>query len=257
MVALKNSSFHFRTALAAISAFIILAAGAAQSQTAEDFLHSLINQKLILRKVGEQEKVKLKRSRLHDLPRSCDIAVIVEIAEWDRGTVRFKFEDIGHPYMEGRPRNSCKTVHTNTALEISGFARDEQPDSLRSSISEILLTPEQYMAAHGTTFNLQARPDDDPILKALQPIQPPRALLTVDPNYSDEARRAKYQGTMRLSVVVGADGRPHRVQVARALGKGLDEMAVKALPMWRFEPAKKDDKAVAVEITVEVSFNLY
>jgi len=257
MPALKSSSFHFRTALAAISALILLTARTSQGQTPEDFLRSLINQKLILLNVGEREEVKLKRSQLHNAPGSCDIAVIVETAEWDSGTVRFRFEDIGHPHVEGGPGKSCKTVHTNTALEISGFARDEQPDLLQTSISEILLTPEQYIDAQGTTFNPPPRPDDEAIFRLQPPIQPPRPLLTVDPNYSEEARRAKYQGTMRLTVVVGGDGRPHRVRVSRSLGKGLDEMALKALPMWRFEPAKRGDMAVAVEVSVEVSFNLY
>lgn len=257
MPALKSSSFHFRTGLAAIFAFLILTAETSQGQTATDLLRSLINQKLILRNVGEREQVKLKRSQLHDAPGSCDIAVIVETAEWDGGTVRFKFEDIGHPHMEGGPGNSCKTVHTNTTLQISGFARDEQPDSLQTSISEILLTPEQYIAAQGAVFSLPPRPDDERIFRVQPSVKPPRPVLTVDPNYSEEARLAKYEGTVRLTVVVGGDGRPHRVVVTRSLGKGLDEMAVKALPMWRFEPAKKEDKAVAVEISVEVSFHLY
>ena len=257
MPACKSSSFHFRTALAAISALILLTARTSQGQTPEDFLRSLINQKLILRNVGEREEVKLKRSQLHNAPGSCDIAVIVEAAEWDGGTVRFKFEDIGHPHVEGGPANSCKTVHTNTSLEISGFARDEPLDLLRSSISEILLTPEQYMAVQGIAFNLPPRPDDEAVFKVSPSVKPPRPLLTVDPNYSEEARQAKYQGTMRLNVVVGGDGRPHAVRVSRALGKGLDEMALKVLPMWRFEPAKREDWAVAVEVSVEVSFNLY
>jgi len=258
MPALRNLSFDLRTALAAISTFIILTAATAQGQTPEDYVHSLINQKLILRHMGEMEHVKLKRSQLDNPPGSCDIAVAVERAEWDRGTVRFEFEDIGHPRVEGSaPGSSCKTVHTNTALEIKGFAQDELPDSLRTSISEILLTPEQYIAAEGASFDLAPRSDDEVIFKVQPPVRPPRALLSVDPNYSEEARRAKYQGTMRLNVVVGADGRPHTVAVSRSLGKGLDEMAVKVLPMWRFEPAKKDDKPVAVEISVEVSFNLY
>lgn len=258
MPALKSASFYFKIVLAAISTFAILTAGIGQGQTTTDFLHSLINQKLILRNVGEQEEVKLERSQLDDAPGSCDIAVIVEAAEWENGTVRFKFEDIGHPRIESAVAGtSCKKVHAHTALEISGFAREEGADSLRTSISEILLTPEQYMAAQGASFDLSRGPDDKVIFQVHPPIQPPRALFTVDPIYSEEARMAKYQGTMRLNVVIGTDGRPHNVRVSRALGKGLDEMAVKVLPMWRFEPAKKDGRAVAVEVSVEVSFNLY
>ena len=85
----------------------------------------------------------------------------------------------------------------------------------------------------------------------------PRALYAPDPEYSDAARKAKYQGTVVLWVVIGADGRPRDIRVVRSLGMGLDEKAVEAVRMWRFEPARKDGQPVAVQMNVEVSFRLY
>ena len=85
----------------------------------------------------------------------------------------------------------------------------------------------------------------------------PRALETPDPEYSEEARKAKYQGTCVLGLVVGPDGKPRDIRVARALGMGLDEKAIEAVRNWRFEPAMKDGRPVAVQINVEVSFRLY
>jgi TonB family protein len=78
-----------------------------------------------------------------------------------------------------------------------------------------------------------------------------------DPDYSDAARKAKYQGSVMLWLVVGADGRPHNLRVARSLGMGLDEKALAAVREWRFQPATLDRQPVAVEINVEVSFRLY
>ena len=57
--------------------------------------------------------------------------------------------------------------------------------------------------------------------------------------------------------MVGPDGRPRDIHVARSVGLGLDEKAIEAVKTWRFEPAKKDNQAVSVAVNIEVSFNLY
>jgi protein TonB len=88
-------------------------------------------------------------------------------------------------------------------------------------------------------------------------VSAPRALDTPDPEYSDEARRAKYQGTVVLWVVVGPDGRVRDIRVQRSLGMGLDERAVTAVRQWKFEPARKDGQPVAVQVNIEVNFRLY
>jgi protein TonB len=88
-------------------------------------------------------------------------------------------------------------------------------------------------------------------------VQAPRPLETPDPEYSEEARKAKYQGVVVLWLVVGPDGRPKNIKVERPLGMGLDQKAVEAVQHWKFEPATKDGKPVAVQINVEVNFRLY
>jgi periplasmic protein TonB len=88
-------------------------------------------------------------------------------------------------------------------------------------------------------------------------VSAPRILYAPDPDYSEEARKAKYQGTVVLWVIVGPDGRPRDVRVSRSLGLGLDEKAMEAVRTWKFEPARKDGQPVAVQINVEVNFRLY
>jgi len=88
-------------------------------------------------------------------------------------------------------------------------------------------------------------------------VSAPRAIYTPDPEYSEEARKAKYQGTCVLWMIVGPDGKPRDIKVQRTLGLGLDEKAIEAVKQWKFEPAMKDGHAVAVQINVEVSFRLY
>jgi TonB family protein len=88
-------------------------------------------------------------------------------------------------------------------------------------------------------------------------VSAPKALETPDPEYSEEARKAKYQGVVVLWLVVGPDGKPHDIRVSRPLGMGLDQKAIEAVQHWRFEPAMKDGRPVAVQINVEVNFRLY
>jgi TonB family protein len=88
-------------------------------------------------------------------------------------------------------------------------------------------------------------------------VSAPRALSTPDPEYSEEARKAKYQGTVILWLIVDSAGQPKDIKIARSLGMGLDEKAVEAVRHWKFEPAMKDGHPVAVQINVEVNFRLY
>ncbi len=86
----------------------------------------------------------------------------------------------------------------------------------------------------------------------------PVPLNSVEAEFSDEARRAKYQGVCLISLIVDAQGNPQNPRVVRALGMGLDEKALEAVRKYKFKPAMKDGKTpVPVMITVEVNFRLY
>lgn len=88
-------------------------------------------------------------------------------------------------------------------------------------------------------------------------VSAPRPIYNPDPEYSEEARKAKYQGTVVLAIVIGTDGKPRDVRVQRSLGLGLDEKAMEAVRTWRFEPARKNGQPVPVAVNIEVNFNLY
>jgi len=85
----------------------------------------------------------------------------------------------------------------------------------------------------------------------------PHALYDPDPEYSDEARRVKYQGDVVLSVIVDAAGNVRDLQIARSLGMGLDEKAMDAVRKWKFAPGMKDGHPVSVQVNVEVKFRMY
>jgi periplasmic protein TonB len=85
----------------------------------------------------------------------------------------------------------------------------------------------------------------------------PQLIFAPDPEFSDEARRAKFQGVCVVSLVVDAQGNPQRVQVVRHLGMGLDQKAVDAVKQYRFKPATLQGKPVPVEVNIEVTFRIY
>jgi protein TonB len=85
---------------------------------------------------------------------------------------------------------------------------------------------------------------------------PPQVIYQVDPEFSEEARRAKHYGTVILVVDVDTTGRAVNVRVARSLGLGLDEKAVEAVSRWRFRPGMRSGRPVAVQATIEVNFHL-
>jgi TonB family protein len=78
-----------------------------------------------------------------------------------------------------------------------------------------------------------------------------------DPEYSEEARRAHYQGSVVLNLTVAPDGTVKEVCLDQVLGMGLDEKAVAAVRSWKFEPATENSVPVAVRTSAETEFRLY
>ena len=85
---------------------------------------------------------------------------------------------------------------------------------------------------------------------------PPAPITRVEPGYSEEARLAKLQGTVKIALIVDAEGNPKDPVVIGSLGLGLDEKAVEAVKQWKFRPATVGGKPVAAKVTIEVNFRL-
>jgi len=104
-----------------------------------------------------------------------------------------------------------------------------------------------------TRTSVNAAPSSDTTDKVLRP----RPTYTPEPDFSEQARHAKYQGTVVLGIVVDKAGRISRIRVDRPLGLGLDENAMESVKKWRFSPATRNGEPVAVAMEIEISFNLY
>ena len=87
-------------------------------------------------------------------------------------------------------------------------------------------------------------------------VSTPKVTYQEQPAYTEQARAAKWQGSVLLSTVIDPTGAPTQIKVVRPLGMGLDENAVAALAHWRFEPGMKDGVAVPVQAQIEMTFNL-
>lgn len=122
-------------------------------------------------------------------------------------------------------------------------ADDNTPDSEISKVS-------QREFSHASANTAGSNDNNDKVL-------PPRPTYTPVPEYSAQARHAKYQGTVVLAIVIDKAGKISRIRLDRPLGMGLDENAMEGVKQWRFSPARRNGEPVAVAMSIEVSFNLY
>ncbi len=88
-------------------------------------------------------------------------------------------------------------------------------------------------------------------------VSEPVVIFQVEPEFSEEARKAKFMGNVLVNLIVDAKGLPENVHVARGVGMGLDQKAVEAVKQYRFKPAMENGKPVPVELNVEVNFQIF
>jgi protein TonB len=88
-------------------------------------------------------------------------------------------------------------------------------------------------------------------------VSAPQLIYSVEPEFSEEARKAKVAGNVLVNLWVDTNGLPSHVHVIRGVGMGLDEKAVEAVKQYKFRPAMENGKPVLVELNVEVNFQIF
>jgi periplasmic protein TonB len=88
-------------------------------------------------------------------------------------------------------------------------------------------------------------------------VSAPILTFSVEPEFSEEARKAKQAGNVLVELIVDQQGRPQNVHVIRPVGMGLDEKAVEAVKQYKFKPAMEAGKPVAVKLDVDVEFQIF
>jgi protein TonB len=88
-------------------------------------------------------------------------------------------------------------------------------------------------------------------------VSAPEVIHSVDPQFTDEARRTNQQGTVAIQLIVDSQGNPQDARVVRHLGMGLDQKAIDAVHQYKFRPAMYQGHPVAVQMVIEVEFRLH
>ena len=113
------------------------------------------------------------------------------------------------------------------------------------------------MAALAVLLAAPALAQDQPTYGMKEPgVKAPVLVREVKPNYTSDAMKRQVQGVVEMSTVVKTDGSVGPIEITRSLDPDLDEEAMKALRQWQFRPGTKDDQAVNVEVSIEMTFTL-
>jgi protein TonB len=117
--------------------------------------------------------------------------------------------------------------------------------------------------SHGTGIGNKAGPgagDGDrlygQVYRAGNGVTMPVLIHRVEPEFSEEARKAKYSGTVVIRAEIDQSGRPRNMRLEKSLGLGLDEKALEAVSQWLFKPGTREGKPVTVSAMIEVTFHL-
>jgi TonB family protein len=257
---LRDSGFL----LGCLAILFVLDFGAiAAAQTAEQLLQSIPGQLLILRGYGHNTEARISKDNPDNQKRGCDAAVEVRKAQFKKGIIEVWLEDVGSPSIPGKSEKACTAPDLQTKLRISGFHENDPSSGLEEILNKTLQTPERYLLAQGVAFNPPAESSVVPEVdlttgvKKLPGVTPPHPLLIVNAEYNKRARQENVQGVVIVQCDIGTDGRPHNEQILSSLDKSLDQATLRAISLYRFEPAQKDGHAVAARIKIEMSFRLF
>jgi protein TonB len=95
---------------------------------------------------------------------------------------------------------------------------------------------------------------DEPVFDLASDITPPKPTKRVKPGYTPAARKAAVEGKVILSFIVTSKGMPTTIRIVQGLYPDLDQNAIESLKEWRFEPAKRAGKPIAVRLSIEFEF---
>ena len=117
-------------------------------------------------------------------------------------------------------------------------------------------TPEEAVLTSDITPSEDSYASAYPLYRIGGDVKAPMVIQTANVEFSDEARRAHYQGVCMVELIVDKYGMPRQLRSVRPLGMGLDQKAIEAIRKYRFQPAMKNGEPVSVKIAVQVDFRL-
>ena len=232
-------------------------------------VQQLVGQTRILRHRGHEKKVTLKREALARLGGGCDAAVDVRQASLEGGTLRLSLTHLGRPSVAALRRADRRRVcepAVQSAVVVTGV---DSADAVNAVLRALLPTPEQYLRAMGTPFERDAGPA--PALAAAdgpgttgeervlaRKVQTwPVVLLTVDADVPAGRGLSGRESEVDFVAVVGADGRLHAPRVTTALSDEHAKHVLRALTLWRYQPARGGTEELPARVTGKAVLRLY
>src|SRR5262249_29429044 len=171
----------------------------------------------------------------------------------------------------GKPGSKCGAVsHVRTAA-ISGFEANAGAAEVNAVVDHLIPTPEAYLTARGVKFDLASDPKDPAVAAMMPPAGNdeerqlgrqvtawPKRLLAVQPAFSDVSGRVRQESEIDFKGVVGVDGRLHQPKLGTGLGPSHEEIVLRALSFWRYEPAhNKADEKMPAHVAERLRFKIY
>jgi TonB family protein len=156
----------------------------------------------------------------------------VKRAAWNSSEKRITLQTGGNQY------DACRFPPELAAIPGLLRGAGESPESAQARVGE-------------------SKIPDGSVVPSRRGVVPPKLVFSPDPAFPEQARKAKYQGTVTLLITVDETGLVRDIRIVGPLGMGLDQRAADTVSKWRFIPARRDDQPVAVDMAVEVDFHLH
>jgi TonB family protein len=219
---------------------------------------SLKEQILVLRRPIGGTKIDFEKTGvpITEAPGSLEFDSVIQIRKVNLGATDLTLEGVRlWPYYDEKQKKIAFNRTDGKVRIRVARSSDESVEALKASLARVFLNvsemESQFFKPMETAFA------DTNVFRVGNGVSPPQPIYQPEAAYSPEARRDKKAGVVLLQVIVAPDGRTRNIQVKRPLGSGLDESAVAAVKTWRFQPAIKDSKPVAVVLNIEIGFYLY
>jgi TonB family protein len=246
-----------RTAAVVLSMLVLWSIPAEASDSQD--LKSLVGKILVLRNPDRGGRLDFDRSgslTSKPNPGSVDSDGVLQItkAKEDRERVTLEAFRLLAYFDEAKKDIAYQQQSGKIRIRISRSA-DEPTAVWSARLQKIFFTAAEAQASFFDPMRRAELPGE--VIKVGPGVVPPKPQYMPEPEYTPDAQKAKKTGIVLLQVIVTPDGHVRNARVVRSLDSGLDQKAVAAVRQWRFQPALKDGKPVAVLVNIEVAFNLY